>query len=79
MDEKNELDRLSKLRKEKLQVKTGYEFSTWKNGLSQTQLEKILKNKKGPEEQWLRYYWEKHIKCSAMIPSNTAIQQVKQS
>jgi hypothetical protein len=61
IDEKKESARIAKLRKETKQHKTDNEFSVWKEGLSKDDLEKILKNQKGPTDQWLKFYWEKNI------------------
>jgi len=53
-DEQEEMERKLKALKQKEEI----EFQVWKESLSKEELEKILKNKKGPKEQWLRYIWK---------------------
>ena len=38
------------------------EFQDWKQGLSQEEYNEIVKNRRGPEEQWLKHYWRQKVK-----------------
>ncbi len=45
------------------------EYAAWRSGLSSSELSQLLKNKKGPEEQWLKNHFTK-IKNEGIVPAS---------
>jgi predicted ArsR family transcriptional regulator len=71
IDEKEEAEKREKLAKEKAKrleqaakEEKHAKFLEWKSSLSEEELSKILENKIGPTEPWLRQYWENNILAS---------------
>lgn len=57
-DAKLEAERIRKAKQERENA----EFLAWKESLSEQEYQEIIKDKKGPEDAWVKHYWRKNIK-----------------